>query len=63
MTNGRPDPLIALDDAASALGLDLPDGLTRQVLDLELSADPHGSADERRARLRRLLEKAAGEST
>jgi hypothetical protein len=60
MMDHRPDPLTALQTAVRTLGLDLPDELLRQVLEMELASDPHGSVDERRARLRRLLEGAAG---
>lgn len=60
MTDHRPDPFTALQTAIKTLGLDLSDELLKQVLELEMAADPHGSADERRAQLRRLLEQAGG---
>lgn len=62
MMNSRPDPLAALEAAARKLGLDLPDDLLRDALEMELAADPHGNTDERRAKLRRLLGNAGGAS-
>ena len=62
MMNSRPDPLAALQAAVRNLGLNLPDELLRNVLEMELAADPHGNTDERRAKLRRLLESAGGSS-
>lgn len=62
MTDNRPDPLAALQTAVRTLGVDLPNELLRQVLEMELASDPHGNTDERRAKLRRLLESAGGAS-
>lgn len=48
----------ALRAAVVSGGLSVPDELLLAVLELETNADPDGNVNERRARLRRLLEDA-----
>jgi hypothetical protein len=60
VTNDRPSPLDALRQAVRTAGLEIEDNLLIEVLNLETNADPDAPAEARRARLRRLIEGAAG---
>lgn len=60
----RPDPLGALRAAIAATGVDLPDGLIEQVLELESEpADQDSARTVIQARLRSLLESSARSDT
>lgn len=62
--DGRPDPLGALRAAAAASGVDLPDGLIEQVLELESEpAEQEASRAMIQARLRTLIETRARSDT